>query len=425
MKPKLVISCPASSRSGYGDHSRDLVRSLIAMNKFDVKILDQVWGGCPRNALTLDDKDIHSLFLTQQMTEQPDIWIQVTVPNEFSPVGKYNIGITAGIETTQASPQWIEGCNKMDLVIVPSQHSKYTLERSTYDKKNKETDEQIEKLQIKNSIEVLFEGLDLNYFNKTKEIPETIKETIDNIPEDFCFLYCGHWLDGAMGQDRKDTGMTISVFIETFKKMSKRNQPALILKASGAGFSTVEERKLLDKIEAIKDGFQEDNKTLPSIYLLHGDLEKDELNGLYNHSKVKAMISFTKGEGYGRPLAEFSITGKPVLASNWSGHLDFLSAHGVMIPGKLSKVDKSAVWKDVIMEESEWFTVDYGYASGLIKDVHKNYKKYNEKSRKQTQYMKDNFTLDIMTKEFESILNENLPAFDYEIPKLEELQTYE
>ena len=97
MKPKLVISCPASSRSGYGDHSRDLVRSLIAMNKFDVKILDQVWGGCPRNALTLDDKDIHSLFLTQQMTEQPDIWIQVTVPNEFSPVGKYNIGITAGI----------------------------------------------------------------------------------------------------------------------------------------------------------------------------------------------------------------------------------------------------------------------------------------------------------------------------------------
>jgi len=226
-----------------------------------------------------------------------------------------------------------------------------------------------------------------------------------------------------MGQDRKDTGMTISVFLETFRKLAKRNRPALILKTSGAGFSVVEEMRLIEKIDAIKNSFP--NNDLPNIYFLHGDLEKDELNGLYNHPKVKAMLSFTKGEGYGRPLAEFSVTGKPVIASDWSGHKDFLSAHGLMLPGTLNQVDKSAVWKDVIMEESQWFTVDYGYASGLIKDVHKNYKRHLEKTRKQTKYMKDNFSLDAMTKEFESILNENLPSFDYEIPKLEELQTYE
>ena len=421
---KIIVRGPSLSRSGYGDHTRDLIRSLISMNKFDITIYDQPWGGCPRNALTTDDTDIYQLFAKKQMTEQPDIWMQITVPNEFNPVGKYNIGITAGIETTQAAPQWIEGCNRMDLVIVPSQHSKYTLERSTYDKKERETDEVVEQLKIQNSIEVLFEGLDTKFFNKTKEIPKTIKETLDVIPEDFCFLYCGHWLDGAMGQDRKDTGMTISIFLETFKAMAKRNQPALILKTSGAGFSIVEERRLLDKIEQIKRNFP-NPESLPTIYFLHGDLEKDELNGLYNHPKVKAMVSFTKGEGYGRPLAEFSITGKPVIASNWSGHVDFLSAYGIMIPGKLGKVHESAVWKDVIMEESEWFTVDYSYASGLIKDVHKNYKKYHEKTRKQTQYMKENFTWDSMTKEFENILNENLPSFDYEIPKLEELQTYE
>ena len=54
------------------------------------------------------------------------------------------------------------------------------------------------------------------------------------------------------------------------------------------------------------------------------ELISEELNELYNHPKVKAMVSTTKGEGFGRPLLEFSLTGKPIMASGWSGHLDFL-----------------------------------------------------------------------------------------------------
>ena len=69
--------------------------------------------------------------------------------------------------------------------------------------------------------------------------------------------------------------------------------------------------------------------------------------------------------------------------------------------------------------------MNYPYAAAAIKNVHKHYKKYLEKSRKQTKYMKDNFTLDKMTKDFENILDRYLPSFDFEIPKLEELQTYE
>ena len=105
IKPNLIISAPASSRSGYGDHARDLIRSLIAMDKFSIEILDQPWGSCPRNAMPQE----FSKMVIPQLTAKPDIWIQVTVPSEFQKVGKYNIGITAGMETTMVSPEWLQG----------------------------------------------------------------------------------------------------------------------------------------------------------------------------------------------------------------------------------------------------------------------------------------------------------------------------
>ena len=116
-KSNLVISAPASSRSGYGDHARDLIRSLIAMDKFFIKILDQQWGTCPRNAMPPEFAEM----VIPQLTAKPDVWIQLTVPSEFHPIGKYNIGITAGMETTMVSPEWLQGVNRMDLVIVPSE----------------------------------------------------------------------------------------------------------------------------------------------------------------------------------------------------------------------------------------------------------------------------------------------------------------
>ena len=148
----------------------------------------------------------------------------------------------------------------------------------------------------------------------------------------------------------------------------------------------------LKKIDDVRSKFPT-NFDLPNVYLLHGDLTDSEMNSLYNHPKIKAMISFTHGEGYGRPLLEFGITGKPVIAPNWSGHVDFLSENGILLPGELKKVHSSVVWENVIIKESSWFYVDYGYASGLLKDIEKNYKKYLQKSRKQTQYIKNNLDL--------------------------------
>lgn len=414
MRPNLVISCPATSRSGYGDHSRDLIRSLIAMDKFNVSVLDQRWGGCSRDALKESDVDISSRLI-RQMADQPDIWIQVTVPNEFSPIGKYNIGITAGIETTLVSVPFLQGVNKMDYVLVPSKHAKDGFTNSTYDQKDK-AGNTISKLECTTKIDILFEGLDITKFYKEP----SSNFDLSSIKEDFTYLAVGHWLNGDFSHDRKDMGGMIRTFLETFKDMSKKNQPALILKTSSATFSVIDRESILKKIKAIRSSVQHTGE-LPNVYLLHGDLTEQELNELYNHPKVKAMISFTHGEGFGRPLLEFSITGKPVIASNWSGHIDFLSEYGLQLAGELKPVHKSVVWKDVIVPESQWFYVDYGYASGLIKDVYKQYKKYLEKTRKQTQYVKDNFTIDKMTDIFTTQMEDNVPSFEIKIPKLEEI----
>ena len=420
MKPVLVISCPASSRSGYGDHSRDLIRSLISIDKYDVQIIDQRWGDCGKTELY--DKEITSRFI-KQMTSQPDVWVQVTVPNEFQPVGKYNIGITAGIETTMVSSQWIEGVNRMNLVIVPSKHSKEVFEKTVYDKVDDNTKQKVGELKCTTPIEILFEGLDLSKFFKTKSINKSVADIMSEVKESDCYLFTGHWMQGEMGHDRKDVAGMIRVFLESFKNKSPKNQPALILKTSSATFSINDREEILKKIERIKSSV--DSKKLPNVYLLHGNLKEEELNSLYNHPKIKAMISFTHGEGFGRPLLEFGITGKPVIAPNWSGHVDFLSNHGILMPGELKQVHSSVVWENVIMKESSWFYVDYGFASGLLKDMERNYKNYLKKSRKQTQYIKENFTLDQMKSIFEKQLANYIPSFNYDLPKLEEVQSYE
>mgnify|MGYP005644137419 CR=1 FL=1 len=409
-KKFVVCSCPIASRSGYGDHSRDIVRGLIEKYpEWDIKVIPQRWGGTPLNSLQqgVDDDLISRLWVQPQLPQQPDIWMQITVPNEFNPVGKFNIGITAGIETTVADATWIEGLNKMDLNIVPSEFSKNVLQNSTYQKMDEKTKQSVGELKLTKPIEVVFEGLDLDVWKKVKEIPKSLNDEIKHIPESFCYLFTGHWLQGEPGQDRKDIGMMLKTFMENFKNM--KNPPALVLKTSSATFSVIDRNECIKKIEGIRRSV--DAKTLPNVYLLHGDLTPEEMNALYNHPKMKAMISFTKGEGYGRPLAEFARTGKPVLASNWSGHVDFLNPkYHLLLPGKLTPVHKSAQQKGMINEGSQWFTVDYQMAGGIIKEVHKNYKKFAEKSRGSAHYMKTEFSLDKMNDVMKVVIDRALES---------------
>ena len=413
MKPTLVFQAPVATRSGYGDHARDLLHSLYKLDKFEIKVISTRWGQTPMDALNYD-KPFHKWVVDSiipKVEQKPDIYIQVTVPNEFQPVGFYNIGITAAIETTHSPLDWVHGCNRMDLIIVPSEHSKKSLVDTVYNEANQQTGQLIKQHRIQKPVEILFEGFDEEDF-ATDEVAHITE--LDSIKEDFAFLFVGHWLRGDLGEDRKNVGMMIKTFAMAFK--NEKVKPALVLKTSSAGFSVMDRETTIKKI---KEVLGNDYKKVP-IYLLHGDLTPAEMNGLYEHPKVKAMLNFTKGEGFGRPLLEFSLTGKPILVSNWSGHLDFLKQGAVLLEGELKLVHESAA-DQFLLKESQWFNVNISKALQSIKDVYKNYDKYKIEAFQLGKHNKQNFGLEKMTKLFDTILTQ-YGIYTKIQPKFQQLQ---
>ena len=424
-KPVVLVTAPVGTRSGYGAHSRDIVRSLIELDKYDVKVWPVRWGNTPMNALNdMEPRDkiiIDRLLQTPQLPQQPDIHMHIVVPNEFSPIGKYNIGVTAGLECTACPPEWIQVMNKMDLNIVPSTFVKNTMTSISFDIQDEKTKQLKGQLKLDKPIEVLFEGADSDTYKKTNELSKSIVDEMKSIEESFNFLYVGHWLQGKLGEDRKDTGMLVKVFLETFK--NQKNKPGLILKTSGASFSVLDREDMLKKIKNIKESVSGD---LPNVYLLHGDLSDNEVNDLYNHPKVKAHVNITHGEGFGRPLLEASISGKPVIASSWSGHLDFLnSKQSVLVSGKMVDVPKSSFPENMRVDGAQWFTANYQQVSSYMKDVFKNYKKYSNNSLKLGKVNQSLFSLKKMTSELDKILDNYLPEFPKEVglklPKLKKV----
>ena len=278
-KPIAVVSCPIDTYSGYGARARDFVKALIKTNKYDVKILSQRWGNTRFGYLDDHEESDLASRIIPNLTAKPELWIQITVPNEFQKAGKYNIGVTAGIETTQCDGSWIEGVNRMDLNLVSAAHAKTVFEQTKYNIQDKNSQQVKGLLELKSKVEVLFEGADLTkYFPK----PSTAID-LSVVKESFAYLFVGHWMQGDLGEDRKNVGFMIKAFMESFK--NKKNPPALILKTMQVGSSIMDRERILDKIDVIRRTVK--GGRVPNVYLFHGEVSDQEINQLYNHPKVK------------------------------------------------------------------------------------------------------------------------------------------
>ena len=404
---KVVISSPVSTQSGYGHHAREVIKQFIdkKKNEWDIKLLSMPWGNTPFTYPI--SSDWSSRIIPLPLQEKPDIWVQITVPNEFQPVGQYNIGVTAGTEGSICNPEWIDKINQMQLIIVPSKFTKKTFE---------DTAKQYNKA-INTNIQVISEYFDDTVYNSknvTTKVP-----ALDTIKESEAFLMCGHWLQGHLGEDRKNISGALHTFFQTFK--SKKTKPALVLKTSGATYSVTDHWEIENKINQIRDMFGSEKRKLPNVYLLHGDLTNAEMNALYNHKKIKAMISFTKAEGFGRPLLEFATTGKPIIAPHYSGQSDFLKKEFICaLPGTMTDIHPSAA-NDFLLKEAKWLTVDYGYAGKMLVDVLKNYKKWKELATRQRYFVNSNFTQTAVAKQYD-VLFDIIDKGTNSIPKQVELK---
>lgn len=417
-KPMCIIQSPFETRSGYGDMARDIIRHIIELDLYDVKLISLPWGATPMNALDpIKDAELISRILIPpvQLPKQPELFIQISVPNEFQPMGLYNIGITAGIETTLISVPWIEGCNRMNTIWTISEHSKQVLLSTQAEERNAQGIT-INSKKVTVPVEVLHNCIHTDIFRKisSNEIPSSIEDMMLNIKEKFTYLFVGHWLKGNMGEDRKNVGLLIKIFCETFRQISSIHKPALILKTSGAGFSLLDREDILNKIKQIRASV---GVGCPNVYLLHGELTEQEMNGLYNHPKVKVHVSFTKGEGFGRPLLEAVMSGKPVMASGWSGHLDFLTPEeAILIPGEIKQVEPGAVWENVIIPQSGWFNIDHNAAATALMATFRQYDKFLLNAKRLAKNNIDKFNYDAIKKATSDLIEKYVPEFAVEIP---------
>jgi glycosyltransferase involved in cell wall biosynthesis len=285
------------------------------------------------------------------------------------------------------------------LVIVPSEFTKQVFINTS--KKHNKT--------ITTRIEVVPEYFDETVYNNKTQGQLSI---IDQIPETFAFLSVGHWLQGQIGEDRKNISGLLHCFFNTYK--NQKDAPALILKTSGATYSVMDRMEIENKITQIQDMFP--GAKLPNVYILHGDLADEEMNLLYNHPKVKAMVSFTKAEGFGRPLLEFSTTGKPIIVPHYSGQADFLKKDFICaLPGGLTEIHGSAR-NEFLIAEAKWFTPDYTFAGKMLKEVQKNYKKWQELAKRQRYFVNSTFTKTAVAAVYEKVLGIVDAALD-SVPK--------
>ena len=426
-KPLCVIQGPVFSRSGYGDLATDLAKSIVRYGKYDVKINPTRWGGCPSKTtidelITEEDKQLATNFLTQPLNKQPDLFIQISIPNEFQPVGKYNIGITAGIETTLASGHFVEGMNRMNMNIVTSNHVKKVFESANYVRKYEDGRQDV--LKSEKPIEVCFWGADTSIYKKTDENVESIQNALSSIPEKFAFLFVGQWTHKSLYNDRKDIGNLIKTFCNAFKNKNPENRPCLLLKTSGVNFSAVDRDEILGRIKQIQS---EVDGVCPNVYLLHGELTPQEMNGLLNHEKVKVHVSFTHGEGFGHPLLLASLSGKPVISSNWSGHLDFLNPkYASFFEGSVKPIDAGSA-NEWLIKESSWFYVAYGLAEDKFKQYYHSYNQsFTEKAELLRLENVEKFSLQSMDEKLWNILGKYVPEFAVEkkilLPKLKKIE---
>jgi glycosyltransferase involved in cell wall biosynthesis len=400
---RTLIQGPAFIQTGYGVHCRMIVTSLAHDVAFDVSIEPVSWGDCPQISKDFEDFEFLDRLRRKRREdavhpgEACDLFIAVTLPHEFSRRGTVNVGVTAGTETDRVSRQWIECCNLMDLVIVPSRHSRDGFVKTVYTEKGKA------EVRLTTPMIVCPEGADSTVFRRFNQQDFVEQERISQIhfQSEFNFLCVGHWWGGVEpGTDRKNLGNTIRYFIEAF---AGRSDVGLVLKVNYSRDGKDDRDEVVRRLRLLRNEFP--GIDIPPIYLLSGPYRESEMAALYNHPQIQAYLSCTCGEGWGLPLLEAAFCGLPILATNWSGHLDFLP-EGLFTPinYELERIPAASVWEPTIIPESKWAMVDREDVVRKLRSAVDNLEEHRVRALKLSSFVTENFSYSVVKQRFSDAL---------------------
>ncbi len=391
---RVIVVGPALSQSGYGEQCRFALRSLMSKpDLFDVYVKPTSWGSS--NWLMLNDKDkpwidqlIAKTIHYTQMGGTFDISIQVTIPNEWEKLTPINIGYTAGIETNKIAPQWIQKSTLMDKIITISNHSKDTFVNTVYEALDQQTNQTFT-LQCETPVDVA------HYPVREYDVAECNLE----LKHDFNFLLVSQW------GPRKNLDNTIRWWVEEFKD----DEVGLVVKTNLYKNSLIDRNHAQIKLQNLLSEYP-DRKC--GVYLLHGYMTPEEMTGLYQNEKIKCLATLTHGEGFGLPLFEAAYNGLPIVAPNWSGHVDFLHAERKMRKNKktvkklapcfaevkyeLGQIGPEAVWEGVLQEDSYWCYPKQGSYKETIRKVYTDYNRFKKYANILKDHVEENFKAEDM-----------------------------
>tara|TARA_R100001129_G_scaffold171479_4_gene141642 strand:+ start:1169 stop:2428 length:1260 start_codon:yes stop_codon:yes gene_type:complete len=416
---KVLVRGPALTRTGYGEHCRFVIRALREVEGLDLYVMPVNWGESSwvwenneeRNWL---DSIIHKTALYGQQNGQYDMSIQVTIPNEWQKMAPINIGVTAGIETTKVAPEWLQKCNEMDRIITISEHSKNIFLDTVYEAVDRNTGQRLE-LKCKKNIDVVHYPV-----KKYDSLPE-----LDlNLSTKFNFLTVAQW------GPRKNLGATVNWFVEEF---IDNPDVGLVVKTFLRGGCILDRNVIYSELQKSLSKYK--NRKC-KVYLLHGDLDDEEMHSLYSHDDINCLVSLTRGEGYGLPLFEAAYSGLPVIATDWSGHLDFLykptkdkkgkekmKAHFAKVEYNLQPVTPDAVWQGVIQKDSMWAYAQQGSYKMKLREVYKDYGRFKSQAKRLQKWILKQFSKEKVYSDMKNaIIDEETTNYLEWINSLEELE---